>query len=189
MVADHTIEASFAITTHTIVASAGANGSITPSGSVTVNDGDDQAFTISPAAHYHVADVLVDGVSVGTPTSYTFTNVTTDHTIAASFAITTHTIVASAGANGSITPSGSVTVNDGDDQAFTISPAAHYHVADVLVDGVSVGTPTSYTFTNVTTDHTIAASFDDHHDHDTTWPRAGANGQHHAERFGDGQRR
>ncbi|MFN8586383.1 MAG: hypothetical protein U0704_01175 [Candidatus Eisenbacteria bacterium] len=80
-----------------------------------------QAFTITPAAHYHVADVLVDGVSVGTPTSYTFTNVTTDHTIAASFAITTHTIVASAGANGSITPSGSVTVNDGDDQAFTIT--------------------------------------------------------------------
>ncbi|MFN8586384.1 MAG: FlgD immunoglobulin-like domain containing protein [Candidatus Eisenbacteria bacterium] len=159
VVADHTIEASFAITTHTIVASAGANGSITPSGSVTVNDGDDQAFTITPAAHYHVADVLVDGVSVGTPTSYTFTNVTTDHTIAASFAITQHTILATAGSNGSITPSGSVAVDDGNDQAFTIAGDVNYHVADVLVDGVSVGAVGTYTFTNVTTDHTIAASF------------------------------
>ena len=157
--ANHTIAASFAITQHTIAASAGANGSITPSGSVAVNDGDDQAFTIAAAAHYHIADVLVDGSSVGAVSSYTFTNVTTDHTIAASFAITTHTITASAGTNGSITPSGAVTVNDGDDQAFTITPDANYHVLDVLVDGSTVGAVTSYTFTNVIADHTISATF------------------------------
>src|SRR5207247_2526914 len=104
--------------------------------------------TITPAAHYHVADVLVDGSSVGAVTSYTFSNVTGDHTIAATFAITQHTIAASAGANGSIAPSGSVVVTDGDDQGFTITPATHYHVADVLVDGSSVGAVTSYTFGN-----------------------------------------
>ena len=71
-----------------------------------VNYGSDQAFTITPAAGYHVADVLVDGVSVGAVTTYTFTNVTADHTIAASFAIDTITITASAGANGSIAPAG-----------------------------------------------------------------------------------
>jgi hypothetical protein len=114
---------------------------------------------ITPAADYHVADVLVDGVSVGAVTSYNFTNVTANHTIAASFAITTFTINASAGANGSITPSGAVVVNSGADQAFTITPAAHAHVADVLVDGVSVGAVTSYNFTSVTANHTIAASF------------------------------
>ena len=54
-----------------------------------VNYGADQAFTITPDACYHVADVLVDGVSVGAVTSYTFTNVTANHTIAASFAIDT----------------------------------------------------------------------------------------------------
>ncbi|MFN8586380.1 MAG: hypothetical protein U0704_01160 [Candidatus Eisenbacteria bacterium] len=54
--------------THTITASAGANGSITPSGAVGVDNGGSQSFTITPAAHYHIADVLVDGVSVGTPT-------------------------------------------------------------------------------------------------------------------------
>src|SRR5206468_2231439 len=140
---NHTIAASFTIDTYTVTASAGANGAISPSGGVTVNYGDDQSFTITPDAHYHLADVLVDGSSVGAVTSYTFTNVTGDHTISATFAITTHSIAASAGANGSITPSGSVTVNDGDDQSFTITPDAHYHVADVLVDGSSVGAVTS----------------------------------------------
>ena len=71
-----------------------------------VNYGANQTFSHHPGGHYHVADVLVDGVSVGAVTSYTFTNVTANHTIAASFAIDTFTITASAGANGSISPSG-----------------------------------------------------------------------------------
>src|SRR5207249_1937339 len=157
--ADHTIAATFAITTHTVTASAGANGAISPSGAVSVSDGDNPSFTITPDAHYHVADVTVDGVSVGVVTSYTFSNVTADHTIAASFAITTHTITASAGANGAISPSGAVSVADGASQSFTITPDARYHILDVLVDGVSVGSGGSYSFSDVTADHTIAASF------------------------------
>ena len=92
--------------THTIAASAGANGSISPSGSVTVSHGSNRTFTISASANYHVEDVLVNGVSVGSVSTYTFTNVTQNHTIQASFAINTHTIAATAGANGSISPSG-----------------------------------------------------------------------------------
>lgn len=73
--------------THTIMATAGLNGSITPSGSVAINHGDNQSFTIIPGTNYHVADVLVDGSSVGAVTSYTFTNVISDHTITASFSV------------------------------------------------------------------------------------------------------
>src|SRR5207244_3692573 len=120
--------------------------------------GSNQTFTITPSACYHVADVLVDGASVGTVTSYTFTSVTANHTIAASFAINTFSITASAGANGGISPGGAVSVNCGANQTFTITPNANYHVADVLVDGVSVGAVTSYTFTGVAAGHTIAAS-------------------------------
>ena len=80
----------------TITATAGANGSITPSGAVAVNYGADQSFTIAADVNYHIADVLVDAVSVGAVSSYTFTNVTAAHTIAASFAIDTYTITASA---------------------------------------------------------------------------------------------
>jgi Subtilase family/Divergent InlB B-repeat domain len=157
--ANHSIAASFALNTYSITASAGANGSISPSGTATVSHGANQSFTITPAAGYHVADVLVDGSSVGAVTTYTFTNVTANHTIAASFNINTYTIAAAAGANGSISPSGNVTVNYGADQSFTITPDTGYHIADVLVDGSSVGAVSSYTFLNVTANHSIAASF------------------------------
>ncbi len=64
-----------AATTYTITATAGANGSIAPSGAVVVNSGASQAFAISASVGYHIADVLVDGVSVGAVGSYTLVNV------------------------------------------------------------------------------------------------------------------
>src|SRR5207253_5102996 len=74
-------------TTFTITASAGANGAITPSGSVTVNQAANQSFTITPNSGYVVSSVTVDGASAGAVTSYTFTNVQANHTISASFAL------------------------------------------------------------------------------------------------------
>ena len=124
-----------------------------------VGCGDDQTFTITPAACFQIADVLVDGVSVGAVASYTFTDVAANHPIAASFAATTYTITATAGSGGTISPSGAVVVDCGADQTFTITPAACYQIADVLVDGISVGAVASYTFTDVAANHTIAASF------------------------------
>ena len=155
----HTIAASFATSSNTITASAGTGGSISPSGSVNVAFGSNQTFTISPNTGYSITGVLVDGSSVGSVSSYTFTNVTATHTIAASFAINTYTITASAGNGGSISPSGSVNVAYGSNQTFTISPNTGYSITGVLVDGSSVGSVSSYTFTNVTATHTIAASF------------------------------
>jgi len=157
--ADHAISASFAINTYIIITEAAANGSIAPPGPGTVNCGDGRTYTITPNIGYHIADVLVDGASVGAVSTYTFSGVTADHTISASFAINTYTITATAGANGSISPSGTVTVNYGGNLTFTITPDTCYHVADVLVDGVSVGAVTSYTFSNVTANHAISASF------------------------------
>jgi len=72
----------------------------------------------------------------------------------------TYTINASASTGGSISPSGAVTVNENANQTFTIPPSTGYIVSDVLVDGGSAGRVNSYTFTNVTADHTISASFD-----------------------------
>ena len=68
-------------------------------------------------------------------------------------------IDASAGANGTITPSGHVAVDEGSDQSFTIVPDANFSVLDVTVDGVSKGPLPSYTFQDVVANHTIAASF------------------------------
>jgi len=148
--------------TYTITASAGVGGTITPSGEVTVVSGGSQTFDITAGEGYVIADVLVDSVSVGAVSTYPFTNVVADHTISASFTpvAVTYTIVASAGAGGGIAPSGDVVVSQGADQVFTVTPDAGYHIADVVVDDVPVGTVGSYPFTNVQADHTITASFE-----------------------------
>jgi len=156
---DKNITANFVIRTYTLTATAGANGGISPAGTTTVNHGVSQTYAITPSSGYHVADVLVDGSSVGAVTSHTFSNVTANHTIAATFAINTHTITTSTDGNGTISPNGSVSVNHGASQSFTITPNDRYNIRDVLVNGVSVGAVSTYTFNNVTGDHTIAATF------------------------------
>ena len=295
--ANHTISASFAINTYVITASAGANGSITPSGKKTLNYGGSQAYNITPGVGYHINTLSVNGspVSVntkqfgiglfkpgtttfslqtatGTTTTvlgtatdlpiagdwdgdgvtdigyfrpstatfyqktaagittiqfgvstdlpiigdwdgngkdeigvfrgsnatfylrtaiggytsvvfgangdkpiagdwdgnaitYQFQNISKNNTISATFAIdsnpiVTHTITASAGANGTITPNGVTNVVSGNNQLYTITPEAGYHTANVLVDGASVAvTDDTYTFPNVTTAHTISVTF------------------------------
>ena len=145
-------------TTYTITSSAGSGGTITPSGAVVVNEGADQTFDITPNPGYVVSDVLVDGGSVGALDTYTFPIVTATHTISASFS-PVYTITATAGTGGTISPSGSVQLNPGSDQSFTIAPNTGFVIASVLVDGSPVGAVTSYDFTNVTADHTIIATF------------------------------
>ncbi|MBW2079020.1 MAG: hypothetical protein JRI71_16015 [Deltaproteobacteria bacterium] len=72
---------------HTITATAANGGSISPSGSVAVIDGQNQGFTITPDVGNSISDVVVDGVSQGAIASYTFNNVTVDHSIQAFFAL------------------------------------------------------------------------------------------------------
>lgn len=73
---------------------------------------------------------------------------------------TTHTITATAGANGSISPTGATAVNAGANQTFIFTPNSGYQVASVTVDGVAVAVANSYTFTNVQAGHTINVTFD-----------------------------
>jgi hypothetical protein len=244
----------------TITASAGANGTISPSGQVSVATNGSQTFTITPNANFQVSAVMVDGVNQGAITTYTFTQVTANHTISATFATCTlptitqqptdytwdgvsnrayfsvtaqggssntyqwrfqidgdstvhncseaanyfpvndqptltavmplatnaahiwcvvtnpcgstvesnhaaylmyppKTITASAGANGTISPSGQVSVATNGSQTFTITPNANFQVSAVMVDGVNQGAITTYTFTQVTANHTISATF------------------------------
>ncbi|MHC4299628.1 MAG: InlB B-repeat-containing protein, partial [Planctomycetota bacterium] len=103
MDSDKSVAANFdyVVQTYTISASAGSGGSISPSGTVTVNDGADQSFAITADSGYSVSNVVVDGSSVGSVTGYMFTNVAADHTIAASFAINSYSLTTAA-VNGSI---------------------------------------------------------------------------------------
>ena len=70
-----------------------------------------------------------------------------------------YTIKTTAGAGGSISPSGSVSVREGRDQTFTITPDKSYAVSNVKIDGKSIGAVKSYTFENVSRTHTIEVIF------------------------------
>jgi len=153
--ANHTIAATFTVNTYSITATAGLNGTITPAGVTTVDYNNAQVYTIAPAMGYHIVDVVVDGISMGPISTYTFANVMENHTIAATFAINTYTLTASINGNGTITPVGVTTVNYGASQTYTIAPAAGSVIVDVIVDGASMGALTTYTFTNVDANHAI----------------------------------
>ena len=258
----YTINIPKPIVKHTITATAGANGSISPSGKVEVVEGADQAFSITANEGYEIESLKVDGAAVSTAPSYTFTNVRAAHTIEATFkqkitvekpsigkqpqnvsvkageqatftvaatgtdlkyqwqidrndgkgfadiagadrasyttsavdkncngykyqcvisnsagsvttgtatltvtedvtppAVTKHIITATAGANGSISPSGKVEVVEGADQTFSIKAKDGYEIASLKVDGKTVSTAASYTFKNVTAAHTIEVTF------------------------------
>lgn len=148
-------------TVYTITASvSGSGGGISPSGSVQVNSGGSQKFTITPASGYRVSDVLVNGASVGAVGSHEIMNVQANGTITASFTPITYTITASvSGSGGSISPSGMVQVNSGSSQKFTITPAANHEIDSLLVDGKSATPGSTYTFDSVTDNRAITVSF------------------------------
>lgn len=160
--ADHVINVVAEVKTYTITATVTGEGTITPAGETTVTCGASQFYTITPAVGYVIDDVTVDGASVGVVTDYNFENVTADHTIAVVFtaiADSTYTITATATGNGTIAPAGATTVNYGASQTYTMVADEFYTIGDVLVDGESVGAVPTYTFANVTEDHTIEVIF------------------------------
>ena len=144
--------------TYTIASTSGAHGSITPIGNIVVVEGGSQNFTLIPNTGYHVDSILVDEVKVDSLASYTITNVVMDHTIRATFAINQFTITSTADAGGTVSPSDAVVDYD-NDTTFTILPDAGYHIDSVFVDGIYMGRPDVYSFTNVTVNHTIHVIF------------------------------
>jgi len=157
--ANHTIAATFSVlNTYTITSSTGTGGTITPLGEVRVNQGTTQTYMIAANIGYQISAVTVDNVSIGPVSSYTFNDINANHTIMATFTPVC-TITARAGAGGTINPSGAVIVGQGGNQTFTIAANTGYQIADVMVDNVSVGAVSTYTFNNVVSNHTIRVTF------------------------------
>jgi hypothetical protein len=156
---NHTISASFVQITYTITGSAGTGGSINPSGTATVTHGTSRTYSITPATGYKISNVKVDNVAIGNVSTYTFSNITSNHSISASFAKLTYTLTSFAGTGGSVSPGGINTVDYGTSKTFLIKPNTGYYISDVKVDNLSVGPVSSYTFPNVTNNHSISALF------------------------------
>ena len=171
-----------------------AGGFITPTGENGVVSGEAgrtetfniEAFSVKTLASHglpwnRVSNIIVDGVEVGLTgsgvplqESYTFTDLSGDHSISAAFepisGVYTVTVLPCIN-GGSVTPfgvgtahmsqTGIVALASGSSQVFCIEPTTEGTVEDVQVDGVSVGPVSGYLFENMTDNHTILASFDD----------------------------
>ena len=150
----------------------GGNGTITPS-IIGVIEGTKEEITFTPNSGYVVSKVMVNEVE---KTSEVENNkieitVTEEMTVEVTYkrkytgggggstTTTKYKITVTEGKNGSITPNGVVKVEKGEDQTFKIKAEKGYEIADVLVDGKSVGAVAKYTFENVKAKHTIEATF------------------------------
>lgn len=143
--------------TYTLTLSA-TNGSITKSPSAASYDsGTSVTLTAVPATGYEFTAWSGDASGSTNPKTVTMNS---NKSITATFTLSDHTITATAGANGTISPSGAVSVTPGDNQSFTITPDDDYQVATLTVDDGSVSTSTTYTFVNVSSDHSINATFE-----------------------------
>ena len=157
---EQTINVTFNRISYTITASAGNGGTINANN--TANCGENFTFSVTPDNCYEIGTVTVNGnaVDLDANNSYTIENVTADQNINVNFNLLSYTITVSAGNGGTITPSGDINVDCGESKVFAIAANEGFMISDVLVDGQSVGSVSSYPFTNVVSNHTISATFE-----------------------------
>jgi PKD repeat protein len=162
---EHEIVAHFQPDVLTITAAAGQGGMIEPNGSVNVTYGSSQSFVTTAFTNYFISSVEVDGTDLGNKTSpfeYTFSNVTKDHSINASFSKYAYVITPTVTLGGTIEPSTPQNVTVGAAAEFILTADSCYTIGDVLIDGTGLGpqvSPFSYEFSNVTADHSIHGVF------------------------------
>lgn len=160
--ADHSVSVTFAQFMYTITATAGEHGTVNDATSVNaeVAYGTNYTLNFTPADNYQVADVIVDGQSVGAVDSYQFINITANHTVEVSFEAVMYTLTATSNTEGcTITPA-TTTVQAGSNVSYTVSAASGYHLLNVTANGEEVTvTNNAFTINNVQSDYTIFANF------------------------------
>ena len=120
----------------------------------------DAHFIITPNLHYKITALIVDGTTISPATTYDFTDITQNHTIKATFSEKNKcSVIASAGAGGSISPSGTSYIYEDESEVYTIKPDSGYLIDDVKVDNVSQGKIESIRLYYTSTGHTISATF------------------------------
>lgn len=132
----------------------------------TVVEGSNKYLHISKRQGYKLTSVILDDNSQTIPSqteasgevmTISLENITSNHNLVVTSEPFKYTITTSAGSNGSITPS--ATVNYGSNKTINMSPSTGYEVNEVIVDGVNKGKITTYTFNNITDNHTISVTF------------------------------
>lgn len=112
---------------------------------------------------YTFAGWFLNGKEYSKNTDITINNISSDYSFTAYFmkqGITTYNIASSTASNdGTISPDGNYVVPQGTNVTYIISPKSGFEIADVKVDNISIGAVSSYTFTNVSSQHNIVAYF------------------------------
>lgn len=146
--------------TFTVIPSAGAGGSITPSTPQTITSGQTTTFSVTPNGGYTAA---VGGSCGGSLVGYTYTTnpITADCSVSATFISlgTAYFLTPLATGSGVVSPNGIATVYQGNSQTFTFTADAGFRVVNIKVDGVNLTSASSYTFSSVSDNHTLAVDF------------------------------
>ena len=152
--------------TYTINVTTDYGSSVSGSYPDTVVEGSNKYLHISKRQGYKLTSVILDDSSQTIPSqteasgevmTISLENITSNHNLVVTSEPFKYTITTSAGSNGSITPS--ATVNYGSSKTINMSPSTGYEVNEVIVDGVNKGKITTYTFNNITDNHTISVTF------------------------------
>jgi YD repeat-containing protein len=146
---------------YTITSATEGYGSISPHGTYPYAAGDGQSYTFAPDMGYSLIEVQVDGMSVGAITSYTFSDISANHTITAIFAVSTFTVTPITGAHGAISPDSLQTLAYNSTASFTLTPDAGYNIAAVTGCGGMLSVST-YTTGPIMDDCTVQAIFAAH---------------------------
>ncbi|HIT05676.1 MAG TPA: hypothetical protein IAB53_03400 [Candidatus Scybalocola faecipullorum] len=150
------VDAAFKVTTSV------ENGEISSS-QKTVDYGSEYTVNYSPEENYELESITVDGTAVDIgeyPDSYTFSNVSQNHSIEVKFKEKPKYTITTKVENGAI--DGSVTLHRDNSLTVNYTPYKHYELGEIVVDGEAVDTDTfgkSYTFENIQSDHTIEVTY------------------------------
>jgi hypothetical protein len=126
-----------------ITATSQPGGSLVPSGTTSLFSGGSVAYTVTPAAGYAITGITVDGTSLGALTNYTFSNVTTNHSIAASFVLVTPSTMVSPSNNAFVGPTQTFTWNNTGASQYKVSAGSTIGGQDYGYSGIITGTSTS----------------------------------------------
>ena len=158
VVGDHTIQALFKVRPK-VAATVEGGGTITPSGDVYVLPGEDLSFSFLPDENYQLDYLLVDSLVIGPKSSYHFFDIQSDHSIKAIFKSRTIYVTIEAGKRGTIEPSGQILVDAGSDLDIKFIPDPGYEVAEILINGASIGQATSHKLYNIHSSISVSATF------------------------------
>jgi len=155
------ITVSFKKVFYTIESISGQHGHIDSEGLLQVQKNSQMMFNIIPDKGYEIEQLLVDGVSVQNATSYTFTDIAANHSIAASFQSRQFIVKTVSGPNGSVEPSGDIALNWGDQFILIVEAASGYAVDKVLLDNqpVTLTAGYYYTLSNIVANHDFSVTF------------------------------